>query len=199
MTVIRLATPPDLTAVRELLGIALHDTIDPTSPALKIFKKRGGRVAVPFGQSLIHVTETAGNVTGLIHTAPPVVWLQSLPHALTQILQGRVQQIEALAVAPEHRRTGTATRLIDTAEKLLRKQRGIFNFAKVRADDPAALAFYTRVGYTLLTDQRPLVFDTKAGPLDLAKLDDGYHVAVKAVQPGTTIGETKYCYYLTPA
>lgn len=63
-------------------------------------------------------------------------------------------EILTLAVTPEHRRRGTASRLLDEALAILRTGHITHWYLEVAADNPAARALYARHGFEIC-GQRP--------------------------------------------
>ncbi len=62
-----------------------------------------------------------------------------------------------LAVHPDHRRRGLATRLVREGEKRLRDRGAVRLDAIVVADEPAAMSFWTAVGYERQHDRSRFV------------------------------------------
>ncbi len=67
---------------------------------------------------------------------------------------GDVAELQRIAVDPDHRRDGVATRLLAEVVRLARADGAERLLLEVREDNPAALAFYRAAGFTELARRR---------------------------------------------
>jgi ribosomal protein S18 acetylase RimI-like enzyme len=103
------------------------------------FKPQGRDTRAAFERQLAGGTQIAIGIDGSDGT---------LIGAVLATHDGRKGWINRLAVHPDHRRQGIATRLVDAAEEVLR-ERGLHIFAAlIEPGNDASLALFEEAGYT---------------------------------------------------
>jgi [ribosomal protein S18]-alanine N-acetyltransferase len=123
--VVRPAVERDVAAITELEAVAFP--ADPWSRNLVGEGVAGRSPTVTF-----YVAERAGEVVG---------------HAVISVV-GDDAELQRLAAAPEARRAGVATALLDGVRAAAAAQGVARLLLEVREDNTAALAFYDRAGFT---------------------------------------------------
>ncbi|MFD4957905.1 GNAT family N-acetyltransferase [Microbacterium sp. NPDC058389] len=112
-----------------------------------------------------------GELVGALHACAPVVVAYSLVQAGMGVEEaaeaaGRIQAIEALAVAREHRGAGYGALLIDKASEHARVQ--FFSetlLAKIDGSDPELIDWYARRGFSVCAPGQALQVNGVSLPL----------------------------------
>ncbi len=125
--VVRQAVAEDVDAITDLEAVAFP--ADPWSPNLVTEGVAGRSPTVTF-----YVAERDATVVG---------------HAVISVV-GEDAELQRIAAAPETRREGVATALLDGVRAAARDQGSTRLLLEVREDNTAALAFYERAGFTTL-------------------------------------------------
>jgi ribosomal protein S18 acetylase RimI-like enzyme len=107
------------------------------------------------------VTDTIEPLRGLLATDPQALIVADargeLVGSLIAAWNGWRGSFYRLAVHPDHRHRGLATRLVREGEKRLRERGAVRLDAIVTADESAAMSFWDAVGYALQSDRSRFV------------------------------------------
>ena len=78
--------------------------------------------------------------------------------------------IMKLAVAPDHRRQGLATLLVNRALDVARREGGVCSILEVRRSNVAAIGLYTRLGFRVIGQRKRYYGPTGEDALVMAKI-----------------------------
>lgn len=184
---IRVAAPGDGRRVAALAALALgvEDEGDPSSDLSTVIDQFGGRIRLSHGEAVCRVAEDAqGQVTGIVHAAPPVTWIEQHPKAMHRALARGFTKVELLAVSPERQNTGVGSALLAELEKAERGRSTVVLFANINANDQLVRRWYEHRGYTVAYGGEPTALHVGGELVTLVDTDDGYLIAGKVIQQG---------------
>ncbi|MEU9120001.1 GNAT family N-acetyltransferase [Streptomyces sp. NPDC048506] len=188
---ITLAAKGDGQAAATLGALAVSDhTPSPQaalSPLLHAIDNHGGRVPLPYGHGHCLTARLGDTIVGMLYAAPPIRWLQSQPADQRARLTQTLVEIELLAVAKPYRNRGIGTALLEGAEHAARAAGTHLALAKIRIGAFPTMRWYRQRGYTIAAQGEPIIFRTHQGFTSCDDGSDGHQLAVKTLQPGTSV------------
>lgn len=142
---LRLATPQDAAAIAQLVRLAWHDRVHPSSSG---HQESPERVLTDLQKGWAWVAESQGQTVGSVRLVPH-------PN------ESGVAEIKKLGVAPTQRKLGLGPQLMQTLEAFALDQ-GLRELRlAVRHDQPRLVQWYGQLGYTL----NPKLHYSSANPL----------------------------------